>query len=144
MGDFIGLFSQVTKASKEAFERTLQQYGLHAGQHFLLEQLWDAQEDLTIGELASRLDVEDPSITRSVQRMARQGLVEKYPHPIDARQVLVRLTLKGQALEPVIRQIMATGEEYMLTNVSPIERALLMRILAQIQENLEQKFPFHI
>jgi DNA-binding MarR family transcriptional regulator len=139
MSSFLTLFSQVSRESKEAFQRKLRPYGLHAGQHFLLELLWDAQEGLTIGEIAARLGVEDPSVTRTVQRMARQGLVEKYPHPTDARQVIVKLTKKGWDLQRIIPQLLAESEEQLLAHISDVERAFLIRLLAQMLHNLEQE-----
>jgi hypothetical protein len=50
--------------------RRLAAHGVHAGQEYLLEALW--QEDgLTIGELASRLGVEVPTVVRTAQRRGR-------------------------------------------------------------------------
>ena len=135
--DFTHLFSHVSKRSKEVCEQQLQHFGVHAGQQFLLELLWKAPEGLTVGEIAEMLVVEAPSITRTVQRMARQGLVEKHAHPTDARQVIVKLTEKGQALQHTIPQVMSEYEEQMLAGVSEIERAFLMRLLRQILHNLE-------
>jgi DNA-binding MarR family transcriptional regulator len=131
------LFSRVSRETKEAFVRQLRPHGVHAGQHFLLELLWNAHEDLTIGEIAMRLAVEDPSITRTVQRMERQGLVKKYAHPTDARQVVVKLTQKGWDLQAVIPPLLVAGEERILANVSDVERALFIRVLQQMLRNLE-------
>jgi DNA-binding MarR family transcriptional regulator len=138
MSDFLTLFAYVSKECKEAFERKLRPLGIHSGQHFLLELLWSAQEELTIGEIASHLRVEDPSITRSVQRMERQGWVERHSHPTDARQVVVRLTPKGWDLQRIIPQLMIEGEAELLAHVSDVERALFIRVLEQMQRNLEQ------
>jgi DNA-binding MarR family transcriptional regulator len=137
MSTLMTLFSRVSRETKEAFVRQLRPYGVHAGQHFLLELLWNAHEDLTIGEIAMRLAVEDPSITRTVQRMERQGLVKKYAHPTDARQVVVKLTQKGWGLQAVIPPLLVEGEERILANVSDVERALFMRVLQQMLRNLE-------
>src|ERR1700712_631074 len=98
MSSFVDLFSQASRTTKELYERRLLPYGVHAGQQFLLELLWNSSEDLKVGEIAEHLGVEAPSITRTVQRMARQGLVEKYSDPNDARQVIVKLTPKGLEL----------------------------------------------
>jgi DNA-binding MarR family transcriptional regulator len=137
MSTLMTLFSRASRETKEAFVRRLRPYGVHAGQHFLLELLWNAHEDLTIGEIATRLAVEDPSITRTVQRMERQGLVKKYSHPTDARQVVVKLTQKGWDLQAVIPPLLAAGEERILANVSDVERALFMRVLQQMLLNVE-------
>jgi len=63
--------------------------------------------------------------------------VEKHAHPTDARQVIVKLTEKGQALQQVIPQVMVRYEEQMLVGLTAVERAFLMRLLKQILHNLE-------
>jgi DNA-binding MarR family transcriptional regulator len=139
MSDFIALFARVAGETKEACQHKLHPYGVYAGQNFLLELLWNTQEELTIGEIAARLHVEGPSITRTVRRMISQGLVEKYSHPLDARQVIVRLTPKGKELQQVIPQLMAECEKELLTNISDVERAFFVRLLEQMLHNLEQR-----
>jgi DNA-binding MarR family transcriptional regulator len=138
---FMHLFSHVSKRSKEVCEQRLQHFGVHVGQQFLLELLWERPEGLTVGDIADELAVEAPSITRTVQRMARQGLVEKHAHPTDARQVIVKLTAKGQALQQDIPQVMLNHEEQMLKGISEVERAFLMRLLKQMLDNMEDSPP---
>lgn len=138
MSDFMAFFARVAGETKEACQRKLHPYGVYAGQNFLLDLLWNTPEELTIGEIAIRLHASGPSITRTVRRMISQGLVEKYPHPTDARQVIVRLTPQGKELQRVIPQAMAEVEEELLRNISEVERALFMRVLQQMLYNLEQ------
>jgi DNA-binding MarR family transcriptional regulator len=138
---FLHVFSHVSKMSKEVCEQKLQRYGVHVGQNFLLELLWETPEGFTVGEIANQLAVEAPSITRTVQRMARQGLVEKHAHPTDARQVIVKLTAKGQALQQVIPQVLVEQEEQMLAGMSEIERAFLLRLMKHMLHNLEDVPP---
>jgi len=134
---FLQMCAYLSRRAKEACEQQLQRYDVHAGQHHLLELLWETPEGLTVGEIAERLAVEAPSITRTVQRMGRAGLVEKHPHPTDARLVIVKLTAKGKALEPVLPQVILHVEEQMLAGLSEVERAFLMRLLKQMLQNLE-------
>lgn len=138
MSDFMTLFARVAGETKEACQQELQPHGVYAGQNFLLELLWKAEEDLTIGEIAAQLHVEGSSITRTVRRMIAQGLLEKYAHPTDARHVLVRLTPKGRALQAVVPQAIQDVESTLLTNISEVEQALFLRLLHQMLQNLEQ------
>lgn len=134
---FLHVFARVSRRTKEAYGQQLQRYGVHAGQQYLLELLWEMPEGLTVGEIAQRLAVEAPSITRTVQRMARQGLVEKHPHPTDARLVIVKLTMKGQELQQVVPQVMSHFEAQLLAGFSEVERAFVMRLFKQMLANLE-------
>ncbi|MFC7744437.1 MarR family transcriptional regulator [Nocardiopsis composta] len=52
------------------------------------------------GEIAGRLGLATPTVTRTVTRMEGSGLVERHPHPTDARLVSVRLTERGRGCAP--------------------------------------------
>jgi len=134
---FLQVFANLARESKQALGQQLQRYGVHSGQQYLVELLWDRPDGLTVGEIAGRLAVEAPSITRTVQRMARQGFVEKHPHPTDARLVIVKLTKKGQALQQVIPQAISHFEEQMLAGLSEVERAFLIRLIKHMHQNIE-------
>jgi DNA-binding MarR family transcriptional regulator len=136
-GDFIDMFSRVSRASKEVCERRLQKLNVHVGQQFIMQLLWNAEDGLPVGEIAANLGLEVPTITQAIHRMRRQGLVEKYPHPTDARQVIIKLTERGWQLRTLISQLMDEHESQMLAGFSDAERVLLMRFLEQMLDNLE-------
>jgi DNA-binding MarR family transcriptional regulator len=76
----------------------------------VLRMLADAEEPLRLGELATRLAVEAPHVTRQVQRLERTGFVERVPDPADGRAQLVRLTMEGREAVEAIR---AVGRRWM-------------------------------
>jgi hypothetical protein len=43
---FLDVFARVSRLSKEACGRELQRYGIHVGQNYLLELLWETSEGL--------------------------------------------------------------------------------------------------
>src|ERR1700733_3885919 len=63
--------SMVTAA---AFSR----HGVHEGQQFILRCLW-AQDGLTPGEVARRLGLATPTVTRAATRMETAGLLFREP-----------------------------------------------------------------
>lgn len=90
-----------------------------------------------------RRDCEPPVCVRGIDypncpAHEQAGLLEKYPHPTDARQVIVHLTPKGKELQQVIPRVMAEAEKELLRNISEVERALFERVLQQMLHNLEQ------
>lgn len=135
------LLKAVRHAHIEYFDRLLQPYGVRVGQQFILELLWQTQEDLSIGEIASRLGIEAPTVTRTIQRMIGQGLVEKYSHPTDARLVLVRLTAHGSALGNVLPEVLAQAQSRLLTGISDVEKAFLVRLFRQMLQNAGEEPP---
>ncbi len=53
---------------------------------------------MRVGVLAQHLNVSTPTITGIIDRLVREGLVERQDDPSDRRVVLNRLTPQGQAL----------------------------------------------
>lgn len=59
----------------------------------------------TPGQLAAHDKVSAPSMTRTLNCLEEEGLVERMPHPDDRRQILVRLTDAGEGvIQDTIRQ----------------------------------------
>ena len=77
----------------------MSEIGLHAGQVFVLNALWesDAQSQ---AELAKNLALTAPTIYNMVARMADKGFVEIRKDANDARIMRVFLTDKGLKIRP--------------------------------------------
>jgi len=71
----------------------------------LLRMLADAAEPMRMGELAACLDVEAPHVTRQIQRLEREGLVDRVVDPDDRRAQRVRITTEGRASVDAIRRV---------------------------------------
>jgi DNA-binding MarR family transcriptional regulator/GNAT superfamily N-acetyltransferase len=56
------------------------------------------KDDLTITEIAARLDVAHTTVNQIVTELVHHGLVLKSPDPVDQRCTLLSLTPKGKAL----------------------------------------------
>ncbi|AYF79056.1 MarR family transcriptional regulator [Nocardia yunnanensis] len=72
----------------------------------LLRLLADADEPMRLGELATRLDVEAPHVTRQIQRLEKSGYVERVADPDDRRAQLARPTDSGRRAMEAVRQVM--------------------------------------
>lgn len=69
--------------------------GLSASQSSALAMI-ARRGPLTLGDLAAREHVTPPTITRVVDKLAHEGLVERAPDPRDGRVVMVALTSAGE------------------------------------------------
>jgi MarR family transcriptional regulator, organic hydroperoxide resistance regulator len=135
---FFPVFGALRRATIEFVDRRLQAHGVRVGQQFVLQLLWESQTDVTIGEIAAQLGFEAPTITRTIQRMIRQGLVEKYPHATDGRLVLVRLTPRGRNLSAIIPGVLAQAQEDLFVGISEVEQALLLRLFRHMLHNISE------
>ncbi|MFB8009390.1 MarR family winged helix-turn-helix transcriptional regulator [Nocardia sp. NPDC056000] len=72
----------------------------------LLRVLADADEPMRLGELATRLDVEAPHVSRQIQRLEKAGYVERTPDPADGRAQRVRPTPEGRRAVDAVRDVL--------------------------------------
>ncbi|MEC3954766.1 MarR family transcriptional regulator [Nocardia sp. CDC153] len=72
----------------------------------LLRLLADADEPMRLGELATRLDVEAPHVSRQIQRLEKAGYVERVADPDDRRAQRVRPTAAGTRAVEAIREVL--------------------------------------
>ncbi|GHO46691.1 MarR family winged helix-turn-helix transcriptional regulator [Ktedonospora formicarum] len=126
---------QVIKEHRRQADEALKQLGLHASQEFLLFLLWE-DDGLSQSQLASRLKLELPTITKSVQRMERVGLVKRRLDEQDTRISRVYLTEQGRALYEPAMKLWKDLEARTCKHMTELEQALLRRLLQQALANL--------
>ena len=130
--------AKVCKAHRGNVGGMLAEFGLHIGQEMVLIELWQ-NDGLRGGELACRLGVEPPTITKMLRRLENFGLVERRPDSTDARSFRVHLTQEGRALEEPVSRCFVRAEEKTLAGLDPSERRELARLLAKMRAGQEAK-----
>ena len=133
--EFLPAFGRTVRALRAHIDRMLSQHGLRLGQYQLLRMLWE-RDGRTPRELAERAGVEMPTVTRTVQRMIRDGLVRRVANPRDARSVHIFATRKGRAIAAVASRILEEGTETALAGFSARDRAHLIADLERVLANL--------
>jgi DNA-binding MarR family transcriptional regulator len=131
--EFGDALARVSRAVKAAAGEAMRELGLHAGQNFILDELW-REDSLTPGELARRIGIEVPTVTRTTQRMASAGLVKRLPDATDARLVRVQLTERGWALREQLPPILERVYDDVLRPLTRDERRALVALLRRIAE----------
>ena len=116
-------------------DRALIPLGMRLGQYQVLRALWE-EDGLTPRQLAERAAVEMPTVTRTVQRMIRDGLVRREANPKDARSVRILLTPRGLALREEVEVALAREMRVAFDGISEADQAQLVRMLGLIQGNL--------
>jgi DNA-binding MarR family transcriptional regulator len=132
------LLAKVCRAHRANVGGVLAGVGLHVGQEMVLLELWK-EDGLRGGELAEKLGVEPPTITRMLRRMEGCGFVERRPNPADARSFRVHLTESGRSLEVPVARCWEEVEEKTFAGLSSKEKVLLRRLLLRIRENLTEE-----
>lgn len=75
---------------------------------------------MTPGELAIRERVRPPSMTRVIASLADMGFVDRAPHPIDGRQVLVSVSESGAELVKAARR---ARQEWLAERLATLNRS---------------------
>jgi MarR family transcriptional regulator, organic hydroperoxide resistance regulator len=133
--DYIGYkLVQIVKQLRHRAEEALNTLHLHPGQEMLLFQLWN-EEGLTQSQLVENLRVEPPTITKALQRMEHAGFIARTQDVEDARVFRVYLTPKGREIQAEVQNIWDALEAQTVKGLSEVEKALLGRLLDQIDQN---------
>lgn len=133
--DLSYLFGRVCRARRNAMAERLRPVGLHCGQDTALMHL-NEEADLRQVELAERLGVEPPTVSRTVRRLERDGLVERRSDPEDARAMRLHLTGEGRRMRRRALECWRAHHEQCFEGLSPEEQMLLRRLLLQMFSNL--------
>jgi DNA-binding MarR family transcriptional regulator len=128
-------FWAAKKAMADAAEEAYRIHGVRSGQQWILRCLW-AEDGLSPGEVARRLHLSTPTVTKAATRMEAAGLLARHPHPTDARLVRLHLTARGRGLEKTVADEMSRLAERALATLDGPERCQLVHYLTEIRQNL--------
>ena len=130
------VLAKVCKGHRGNVGEHLEELGLHVGQEMVLIELFE-QDGLRGGELAQRLGVEPPTVTKMLRRLEKGGLVGRRQDPRDARSYHVYLTGEGRSLEEPLARCWEKVEERTFAGMSVGERRTFRRLLAKVWANIE-------
>jgi DNA-binding MarR family transcriptional regulator len=105
---------------------------LTPGQYTVLAHLRSGSQ--TLRELAELEHVQAPSMTRIVNALTDQGFVSRSAHPEDGRQVLVWITLAGEAVLNEARSQRTAWLAQRVAVLSDEDRLTLSRAARIMQE----------
>jgi len=112
-------------------------FGMTRAKWAVLARL-DSFEGLKQTELAEMLDLQPISLTRLLDGLAENGLIERRPDPDDRRAKRLYLT---PGARPLLERLSVLGEDLMATALSGLEPSQVNALLAQlstVKENLRQ------
>lgn len=139
-GELATAVTQAARSLRTALSRSLADIGLYAGQDGVILAL--AEEDgLTAGQLAARLGVKAPTMTRTVGRMEVQGFLARQDDQGDGRLTKVFLTDQGRSTVEQIERSVAGCCALAAEDFTEKEVRSLLRLLNAMDRNLQQPSP---
>jgi MarR family transcriptional regulator, transcriptional regulator for hemolysin len=136
--DSLGLLVHgVAKCWREELDRRLRPLGLTRVQWQALLMISRAAEGLTQRELGDVLDIGAPATVALVDRMERDGLVERTAVPGDRRRNSVRATAASRRLFTRIEATAGILRQEILGGFSTEELRTLQRLLTKAKQRIE-------
>ncbi|TAL93328.1 MAG: MarR family transcriptional regulator [Paraburkholderia sp.] len=93
-------------AMTKAYKPILEKLGLTYPQYLAMLVLWES-DDITVKDIATRLNLDSATVTPLLKRLETQGYIERVRGVSDERLVYIRLTKMGAALKRTAREVPA-------------------------------------
>ena len=124
-----------SKAVRRAFDDALSEAGGSIPMWLVLTNLkaghWRSQHDL-----AAAVGIEGPTLTRHLDGLERQGLVERRQDPANRRAVVVELTPEGHAAHTRLREVVIGFDRRLRSGLSAADAAHLGALLETLERNV--------
>jgi DNA-binding MarR family transcriptional regulator len=111
-------------------------HGVVPGQFAQMLALFE-QDGLSQRELVDRVQIEQPTMAKTLQRMERDGLVRRVPDGSDRRRVHVHLTERGRAIEHELISAARAVNAAATEGLTDAEIATYLDLTARLIRNLE-------
>jgi MarR family transcriptional regulator, transcriptional regulator for hemolysin len=128
LGWHLGVAGRLIRTQADA---GLADFGVGAQGLGVLLRLAD-EDGLTQAELARRQRVEAPTMCRMIDRLEREGLLERRPRPGDRRAALVVVTDRGREVAAEGLAVVEGLERRAFAALDAGERATLADLLARV------------
>ena len=131
------LLAKVSRLIGNRMRMKLEGIGLHHAQGMILFQLWH-QDGMPQNVLARALHITPPTATNTLQRMERDGWIERRRDTTDQRIVRVYLTGKARALSTEVRASFQALDRELTSILTDKERSNLLASLIKVHRHLSQ------
>lgn len=122
----------------QAYNPLLSKHGLTYPQYLVLLVLWE-KDAQPVNDIARRLYLETNTVTPLLQRMEKEGILERRKGSSDARQMIVSLTPKGRGLQDELLGVPAAiGRAVVCETVTPATVPDIFRTLDNIIFTLDK------
>ena len=124
------LLYRALDAVMPSFRRVFTQFGVTEQQWRVLRALWEC-DGAGLSELAAITLIPAPSLVGVIDRLSRDGLVERRRSQTDRRLVHIHITADGRTLEARVRPVIDAVYADLCSSLDPA-------LWEQVVENLQQ------
>jgi len=120
--------SDAARLLKTYADQASRELGMTRAQWFVLSRIQHS-EGIKQSELAEMCDLQPITLTRLIDRLCENGLIERRPDPHDRRAKRLFLT---PAAEPVLKALFVLGKDMMAVVLQGIDSAAREQLLANL------------
>ena len=117
-------------------QEMLKDFGVAPGQFAPLVMLFE-QDGLTQAELCRRINVEQPTMANTLQRMERDGLIRRKNDPADKRRSLVHLSPRAREMQAKVMESARAVSNQTVKGLSAGDQDDMFRLIARMVDNLK-------
>ena len=136
-GDEPHLLREIVRTHQVLVNGFSRQVGVPASRFALMRLLAKADEGIGVMALARALGVNAAAVTRQVQEMEREGLVERHADPNDGRRSSLSLSPKGIELFARVHDRGHQLERSLVSVIGAEEMAAATAVLSRLRRYIE-------
>lgn len=132
--------SKTKKKMMKFIENQLQEKGINdlvPSYGNILTVLYDHEGAMSLKDIGELLGKEKSTITTLVNKLQKQGYVDKVKGQEDRRNTYVCLTEKGKEIESKFREISTEVQNTAYRNFTEEEKKELLRLLKKLNQNFD-------
>ena len=133
---FFVQLSRFQRLYGRALGNRLDPYDVNPGYLSVLQVLWDG-DGLIQKNLRALLGIEQATLSNTLKRMERDGLIERTPNPKDRRHHAITLTDKGHSVRKLVGDAIEDLRKTVNQGLTVNDRRYFKRIMRQMTDQLE-------
>ena len=136
--DFGFRVARIARRLRQAVDAELRAYGLTDATWRPLAYVGKLGGGVRQKELATALSIEGPTLVRLLDNLERRGLIERREDENDRRARGIYLTPAGHDLAVRVAKVGTEIQMRLLSSVPPQDLEICQRVLAQIEQQLDE------
>lgn len=134
---FFTQLSRFQRLYSKSLTMRLAPYDVQPGYLTILHYLWQ-RDQITQKELNQHVAIEQATLSNTLKRMERDGLIQREPNRKDRRRHLISLTAKGASLNSPVSAAIDDLRKIVNQGLTINDRRYFKRIMRQMTMQLEE------
>ena len=131
------IFSDTLRGYYRYHHMIFSSFGLYRGQQWLFFTL-KKEGFLTQNELAKRMNIAAPTLTRMIHNLEKKGFIAREKDKADRRKTIVRLTEEGNEVHGIISEKLKAADDKIFHSFNKEEKEIFRKFLLRIQDQLHE------